>query len=415
LGTHRYEGALICVHFQSMKTKPNLSLYIHVPFCRRKCRYCAFYSEDRGLERIDSWANALQQEIRLYRDSLAGYANLRTLYIGGGSPNLLRTIHFRSIYETLSKYITLDDLQEFTVEINPGETSVELLQNLVDIGVTRISVGCQSLDDRELRFLGRIHDAEQCRQTLQQLHELPLQAISADLIYGIPGQKLAAWEKSLREIADLPMQHLSLYALSYEKGTALERQLRERQIAAMQEDREWEFYARAHAVLNELGFEHYEISNWARPGFRSRHNSAYWEGRDYLGLGPSAHSHIRGERWWNVSEVDRYLQQLADRQLPVDKREKLNAANRLDESILLRLRTDGGLSKTRFEEITQRSFADFLDAIRARFGEGFFHDYAYIRNDSLQLTLKGWFVSDYLISRLADLAGGWIHDRPQSG
>ncbi len=396
-------------------SKPSrLSLYIHFPFCIQKCRYCAFASEDRGLDRIDPWTIALTEEIELSSELLRSYDGLYTLYIGGGSPNLLGPRNLETILHKIETIHKLDTVREFTLEINPESVTAEDLQAYRNLGVDRLSIGCQSLQTGELKTLGRIHSVNDFYRTIKLVTQAGFPNLNLDLIFGIPGQTLESWTDTLQKVLQFPANHFSIYALSYEESTPLKRLLDAGKIRTVDDEVQWQMYQLAHETLTEHGFEHYEISNWARPQAHSRHNSAYWEGRDYLGLGPSAHSFIRGRRQWNMAGVDAYLKSLKSQKLPVEGEEKLSPQNRRDEYIMLSLRTKKGIRAEEFELQTGAPFADFADRLEQRMGEGFFREYAYIRDDSLQLTLKGWFLSDYIIGELANILGEKNHDYKKS-
>jgi oxygen-independent coproporphyrinogen-3 oxidase len=332
----------------------DVGVYVHVPFCRKRCPYCAFVLIESDGSLDGPFVDKICREIR------AAAPRARTLYFGGGTPSLLGAEPIRRMIEAVG-----GAPEEVTVECNPDGMRLEGLR---EAGVTRLTLGIQALDDALLRFLGREHDAEGARRAYRDASRT-FENICVDLIFGVPGQTLEGWRRTLEELRSWRPAHVSLYGLSYEKGTPFER-IRERQ----PESAERAMYEAAMDALSD--YHHYEISNWALPGFESRHNRAYWEGRPYLGFGPGAHSFAPPERCWNVANVREYL----ERDDVVAGRETLSAEQLRIERLLLGLRQDLGVEMERIPA----GLESFLERSGGR----------------VRLTRAGKCVADSVIARL---------------
>jgi len=382
-----------------MQTDQNhLSLYLHFPFCRKKCGYCNFPSTDQELNRIDAYIEALIRELTIRTRTIAAQS-IQTLYIGGGSPNLMGIDNFQRLGEALQKNYNLNSLKEFTIEINPGidETLIALFEQLK---VTRLSVGCQSFQLSELHTLDRIHNIQNIEDTLNylQVHRLP--HLNLDFIYGIPGQSLKSWQATLCKAIQTAADHLSLYNLIFEPGTLLNHQKISGQIKPLTDNLEWRMYSFAHHYLQTQGFEHYEISNWAKPGCKALHNSNYWSGGKYLGLGAGAHSFDGETRSWNRQNIDNYISCLQKQCLPPLESEKINANAKIYEYLLLGLRTSLGLDLNEFNQRFNLNFPKIYQEFCRDFGMPFENKYGSLIENRLRLTPQGWFISDYIIQKL---------------
>jgi oxygen-independent coproporphyrinogen III oxidase len=274
-------------------------LYIHVPFCVRKCSYCDFYSLAGRSEQREAYIQALLKEAT----SKTG-ESFQTLYIGGGTPSLLGPQPLTKLITGLRQVFDLACLTEATIEVNPDSATSDLLECAKELGIKRISIGVQSLDDRELRSVGRVHSAVQAIQAVQTARTIGFTSISTDLIAGLPGQNLPSLHRSLKTLVELGIDHLSLYCLSVEEGTPLAENIPP---DLPTDDMQAELFEQACAYLGDFGFTHYEISNFARRGHQCLHNLNYWRGGEYLGLGPAAASHLEGKRFRNKADLDGYL------------------------------------------------------------------------------------------------------------
>lgn len=320
---------------------PKAGLYVHVPFCLSKCPYCHFYSTT-AVALIPAWAQAVGKEAGLYAGR---FKDFDTLYFGGGTPSLIPAAVLERLLETLHRLFASARSGEITLEANPGDLTLARLKRLRALGINRISLGVQSLDDRELLFLERRHTARDVRQALALIRAAGFKNLSLDLIYGLPGQTPESWQKTLEEIASLQPEHLSCYELTVEPGTALERVLRSGDIRLPADEDRRGFFLQASTFLGTQGYDHYEISNFARGApYYARHNRKYWDHVPYLGLGPAAHSFAGRRRWWNGRALRRYLERLAQNRSPVEREERLSAEQLRLESLMLGFRTRSGVA-----------------------------------------------------------------------
>ena len=326
-------------------------IYLHIPFCHRKCAYCAFYSVAGSSEK-DEYIDALCREIAA-RHCFFGTEHWRpkTLYVGGGTPSSLNIGQLRKVSQSLRNYFDLSALQEATIECNPEDLSEEFLDNLLGLSLfDRISIGIQSFDDEQLRRMNRRHTAKQAREAVYNADKACFQKMSIDLIYGLPQQGVKHWEHELNEVDQLnqtlshPIGHLSCYALTLEPGTILETQVKKRQVTLADDEMQVAHYEALCRWAAISGYAQYEVSNFALPGQRSRHNSRYWNRTPYLGLGAAAHSFDGHCRRWNIADVARYTASaLAG---PVEyEEEELTVRDAYNEYVMTALRTTDGIDK----------------------------------------------------------------------
>jgi oxygen-independent coproporphyrinogen-3 oxidase len=376
------------------------SLYIHIPFCERKCLYCDFYSVE-GTEMVEGFLTALLREISL-RGEGTDPATFETIFFGGGTPSLLEAEQVERILSRLRSVFRVSRDAEVTLEANPGTLTKEKLQAFRSLGVNRISLGIQSFHEPELRALGRIHDRAEAFHSIACARDAGFENISLDLIYSIPGQTATSWEDNLRTAVTLAPQHVAAYSLIVEEGTPLARMVGAGKIRTNPVNLEAEMYERTMEFLGARGYEHYEISNYALAGFRCRHNWAYWSHENYFGFGPSAHSFWKesdgkgGRRWWNVADLSTYRDRLEDGSLPVEAEEDVGPREMLDERIFLGLRS-GGLDM-------QRLSLDFGYDFEGRRGElirwMIEGGLALLERRVLRLTPKGYLLCDEICTRL---------------
>jgi len=323
-------------------------LYIHVPFCVRKCGYCDFYSVPETRAGLTEYIRSLINEISLRADKLSRDEAVRTIYFGGGTPSLLSPGQLDLIFKKIQQTFRVSNNPEISIEVNPGAVSQKALDAYRDLGIHRISVGVQSFHDYELEMLGRIHSARTALQFIRHLKETGWENVGIDLIYGLPEQSVDDWKKTLKKTADLRPAHISAYALSWSPGTVLGRRITNGELPEPDEDRISDMYLFTHDYLARMDYEHYEISNFARPGFRCAHNEAYWTGADYLGFGPSAHSFCQNRRFWNTADVKQYNSVLLHNQLPVAGEEFLTKKQQILEKMALGLRRKEGVPVSDF-------------------------------------------------------------------
>lgn len=317
---------------------------MHIPFCSGKCRYCDFTSIKHDESVSSRYVDALRNELRLRASG-----KLRTLYVGGGTPTVLSAKAISRLFASVYEFTTLEDGAEVTCEANPGTLTEEKAEALADCGVTRLSLGVQSFDDGLLKFLGRTHNADEARHALSLAGQMPVD-VSLDLIYGVPGQSIDTWRDTLDEAISFNPAHVSAYELTPEDGTPLMESLKAKEIAMPHDEEVLEMFHAGRELLAKNGFEHYEISNHAREGKRSRHNVNYWQRGEYLGVGVSAHSFVGEERTANNKFVFEYLNLLGEGILPIDETTELTPEDAKREYVFLGLRLLEGLSLSEARE-----------------------------------------------------------------
>lgn len=330
-------------------------LYIHIPFCESKCIYCDFYSMANNNHLIDKYINALLVEAVLRKNELNS-ETLTTVYLGGGTPSLLSITQLSKILNGLKKVFDFSEVEEFTIEVNPDDVTAYYIQQAKSLGINRVSMGVQSFSDEDLRFINRRHTAKQATDAIHIIKEAGIDNISIDLIYGIPGQNFEIWQNNVDTAISLSVQHISAYTLMYEDGTRLSVMRSLGKITEVDDDVVAAMYDYLVAQLKSNGYTHYEISNFALPGFHSRHNSSYWNLTPYLGLGVAAHSFDGTVRRYNPSNLKKYLDALGEGKLCVEV-ENITQAEKYDEYVMLRLRTADGID---------------ADELMHRFGEEYY-------------------------------------------
>ena len=370
-----------------------LAIYIHIPFCARKCAYCDFASFEKKQDVWKEYLEALLGEIDNWKDRLRT-CEVRSVFFGGGTPSLVPAEYIASVMARLQQYAVFASDCEITLEANPGTLTPEKLAVYRESGIKRLSIGVQSFDAGLLKSLGRIHSPEEAEAAVFMAHEAGFENISIDLMYALPGQTMAQWLDTLKRAASLPLKHISGYSLIVEEGTEMHRRVEEGEVSVPDDDSVNEMQRMAVDFLAKNGFARYEISNYARPGFESRHNITYWEVGDYLGLGSAAHSLVDNERFANPPELERYLS--GERMLDKTVRSE---ADRKEEHIMLETRMTRGLN---------------LDAWRKNFGEDFLalharavkklENYGLIEleNGFLRLTAMGLELQDSVVLELLE-------------
>lgn len=369
-------------------------IYIHVPFCKTRCAYCDFFSTTLH-DMKSRYVDALCQELVMRRNYLHD-APIGTLYFGGGTPSQLSENDFHSIFNQIEKVYGLEACEEITLEANPDDLTDDYVEMLTTLPFNRISMGIQTFHEPTLQLIGRRHTAQEAIEAVRRCQQHGFTNISIDLIYGLPGETLEQWKEDLLMAFSLKVQHISAYHLTYEQGTRLWQMLQRKEICEVDEDTSVELFRILCEEMQKAGYEHYEISNFALPNFRSRHNSAYWHEVPYLGCGPGAHSFDGDSREWNVSSLPKYIEALEQGQRNYEQ-ETLDKDTRYNEFVMTRLRTCEGFS---------------LSDLQQRFGQAY-HDYClhlatpYMRQglllqkeNTLRLSREGIFVSDDIISDL---------------
>ncbi len=367
-------------------------IYVHIPFCMRKCPYCDFYSIT-DLELLPVYLNALHAEIRL--TAAENNFPCDTLYLGGGTPSLLGPEALQRLIQEIRCRHPLPENAEITLEVNPGSMSPETLKAFRQAGINRLSIGVQSFSDARLQFLGRIHSAEQAHATIQAARAAGFDNLGLDLIYGLPDQTAGDWAEDLEQATAYGPEHLSCYILSYEPGLPLTRKLHSRLFTPLPNEAVAALFEQTIAFLSTKGYEHYEISNFAaQTGLRSRHNQKYWTFAPYLGLGPSAHSHQDGRRRWNHRSLSRYLSDLAAGRLPLETEEILSHQQQILEAVFLGLRQSRGIDLGWFDKKFKMNFQEvFAETIQRLHQEGFLQ----VTAGHCRLTTTGKLVLDGIV------------------
>lgn len=336
----------------------DLSVYVHIPFCEKKCRYCAFYSVPLEKQDLSLLLNTILAELDLY----AIDKPVETLYLGGGSPSVLpEDLLIPFVQNLLDR---TGPAAECTVEINPAQANRNLFIQLKSLGISRLSIGAQSFHPEELDFLGRLHRADDIGRAVADGQAAGFVNIGLDLIYAIPGSSLYLWKQSLRQAIDLGVQHISAYSLSFEKGTPLYQDLQSGAVKPIDEDTDRVMYDAAVDLLTAAGFQHVEISNFARPGFACRHNLRYWDNRPWIGLGPSAASWFGGRRTTNVSDLGQYYSAIEQGQFAYAEFQMPSPTEIACETAVLNLRKIAGIDRKIFQRQTGFDLLDlFADSI----------------------------------------------------
>ncbi len=365
-------------------------LYIHIPFCASKCGYCNFYSIT-STNLIPQFISALIQEIKLYQNH---FDSFDTIYFGGGTPSLLIPQQLNDILTTINKFYKIDKNVEITMEVNPGDVSVEYLQALRFLGINRLNIGIQSFDDNILKFLRRRHTAKEAKAAIKDARAAGFENLGIDLIYGIHGQNTNLWEKTLQKALSFTPEHISCYQLSLEAKTPLHKQYEAETIKLPMEKEQTKLFFITSEILENAGYLHYEVSNFSRDEkFKSKHNMKYWRHAPYLGLGPAAHSFVANKRWWNRPSVNNYLEEIAQSRIPVENEERLSAEQLKLETLFLGLRTKAGIDLKFYKS---KYGADLLEDKKATIDSLIKNRFVEVRNGFLRPTRSGMAVADSL-------------------
>lgn len=378
--------------------KKSLGIYVHIPFCKSKCEYCDFYSIGGGRDRrtTDDYLQALADHIR-EAGRLAREYEVDSIYFGGGTPSFFGAENLEKILDEIHRHFPMSLNAEITLEANPDSVTLPALKRFLRAGFNRISIGVQSDDDQMLQKLGRPHTFHQAKQAMQMARKAGFANISLDLMYGLPNQTLTGWRETVLRIAGMRPEHISCYALKVEEGTPL---WEYKDCAGLpDDDTQADMYLAASEILREYGYEHYEISNFAKKGFQSRHNMKYWTGGEYLGFGPTAASDFAGRRFTIVRDLKGYMSGIAKKEQVLSECEDVPQRERAGEYVMLGLRTSRGISAQEYEKRYLLPFSP-LERQLARFAqEGFAQQGSEGR---WSLTERGWLVSNQIILALIE-------------
>ena len=370
-------------------------LYIHIPFCASRCIYCGFYSTT-SLKLRQRYVDAVikeMEEVRKRKKEKEDHS-IATIYLGGGTPSQLTIPQLHQIFDAVYKYNKVEMDAEVTIEMNPDDVTEAFSDGLCMLPVNRVSMGAQTFSDERLKWLHRRHSSHQVTEAIERLRDNGIQNISIDLMYGFPGETLDDWQRDIDAALSLDVEHLSAYCLMVEEGTALYERLKmkDEKLKMPNEELERQMYELLIDKLTAAGYEHYEISNFSKPGYRSRHNSSYWNDTPYVGLGAAAHSYDGHRRSWNVADIHQYIEAIERGELPSEQ-EEIDGDTHYNDRITVALRTSDGLDLTtlsdRHRHYCMKEAQRFLD-------DGLLQ----LCDNRLSLTRKVLFVSDYIMSSL---------------
>lgn len=384
------QNVLLCAIIEPMETKPT-SAYIHIPFCTQICYYCDFSKVFIQNQPVDAYLAALIEEVRHYQ-----LPALKTLYIGGGTPSALSAEQLHYLLSHLEQILDLSQLEEFTIEANPGDLTREKIAVLQDSKCNRVSLGVQTFDDRMLKKIGRSHNQMQIYETISDLKAAGFANISIDLIYALPGQTMEQVVDNVDKALALDIPHMSLYSLILENHTIFMNRKRRGQLHLPNEDVESDMFDYILQTLEANGFEHYEISNFTKPGFESRHNLMYWDNAEYYGLGAGASGYLAGMRYRNRGPIQHYLKAIKEQGHARLHEEYLSKKEQMEEEMFLGLRKKIGISKQGFEEKFHVSFEEqYGQIVSDLVAEGLVQ----VEGDRIRMTKQGLFLGDTVAER----------------
>ncbi len=366
-------------------------IYIHIPFCKQRCSYCDFYTRVAPLQ-VQKTVNAIAQEA-VSRNAYLQNEVINTIYFGGGTPSLLNASQFNLIFDAVFANYQVNEKAEITFEANPDDLTPAFFEEIRKLPFNRISMGIQSFDNEQLKAVNRRHTGNEAIEAYENARNAGFKNISVDLIYGLPGQSLQSWKHQLDTALALNPEHISIYGLTYEEGTPLFKQRELRRIQSVSDDEMIDMHVHTLAATVNAGYEAYEISNFARPGFRSQHNSAYWKMTPYLGLGPSAHSFNGDARSWNVESIKDYVKAIEEGDAYIET-EVLSTLNKYNEYVMVALRTSEGMNIAYLE---QHFDADIVNHFYSKV-QTFEMDKVLISsNGFVKLTTEGILISNLII------------------
>lgn len=373
------------------------SLYIHIPFCKQKCIYCDFLSGTNH-SLMAAYVDALIKEMDRYPDFFNDDP-IHTIYFGGGTPSLLPANLLEKLFVAIRNHWNIDDVTEVTLECNPENITLSFLEQLKQMPINRLSIGVQSLIDDELKWLGRCHNAETAINAIRLAQRSGFDNISCDLIFALPVQTISSVFYSLKQLISLNIQHISVYSLMFEEGSKITKLMQKGDLLPLDENISAEMYAVVTNVLKNNGFVHYEISNYARPSFRSKHNSGYWNGVRYLGLGASAHSFNGNTRFYNIPHTIKYINAINNEQ-PVATVEILTDAEKFNDFVFTALRTSDGIDLNELSLRFGPEKYNYILSIAQKYIEAGNISITFSADNPsrLKLTDAGVYISDYIIS-----------------
>jgi oxygen-independent coproporphyrinogen-3 oxidase len=372
-----------------------LAIYVHIPFCDYKCIYCDFYSIITS-DNFSSFLQSLKKEIKYYAESHSSDRIITSIFFGGGTPSLMQPEYLDEIISSIAQNYNVSDDAEITMETNPGTVDKDKLRKFRTAGINRISIGVQSFNDDELKFLTRIHDSNSAIKTLHYAADSGFENISLDLIFNLPGQTKQKWISNLKQAIQLPITHISTYSLILERGTILNKMILDGKVKMQSDDHDADLYVTTIDFLTQQGFYQYEVSNFTMLGYECKHNNAYWQYKDYLGLGTSAHSFVDGKRWWNFSSLKKYIGEIKKHNYAIAGYEDLSEEDAHNEFVMLALRSSGLILKNYKEKFGD----DWLKKNYHYFEQLENDNLIYNENKIIKLTKKGYAVCDEILQNI---------------
>lgn len=362
-----------------------LAMYIHIPFCISKCYYCDFNSYSDKNEYILDYIKHVNNELKMYSKIVSKY-KIKTIFIGGGTPSSIKASYIYEILKNIYKNFNVSDIIEVSIELNPKTVDDEKLKTYKEIGINRISIGCQSLQDKILKSIGRVHTSSDFHKTYELIIKHGFSNINVDLMFGLPEQSTNDVLSTLSDITSLEVNHISLYSLIIEEGTKFYNWYNNSKIKLPEEDEERNMYHQSIDYLKDQGYNHYEISNFAKSGFECEHNLFYWQLKPYIGIGLGAHSNIGGKRFWNYGDFESYFVNIRDGMLPISGEEVINTEMEMAEFLILGLRLIKGISKKEFYQRFNISVDDVYGEVLKTHRES---GLLYIDEEYIKFTSKG--------------------------
>ena len=368
-------------------------IYVHIPFCKQKCSYCDFHFSTTFHKYRTEMIESICKEI-IYRKDYLAHQTIETVYFGGGTPSLLTKNEFEKILNTIQNTFNISVDLEFTVEANPDDINEHNLKDWKEIGVNRLSIGLQSFREEDLRWMNRAHNSTEALNCVSLAQKAGFDNLSVDLIYGLPNLSTEDWKKNIQHVIDMNVPHVSAYCLTVEEKTSLHQMVKNNKIKPATEDEQSDQFNLLIETLAENGMEQYEISNFSKPGKHSVHNSNYWFGKHYLGIGPSAHSFNGASRSWNISNNQQYIKKITNNE-KWDEIEVLSKANQFNELLMVGLRTKFGVNIKKLKEILPFSIA-FQNTLNTFIA----NEWVVEEEENLRLTKEGRLKADYIASEL---------------
>ncbi len=369
-------------------------IYIHIPFCKQACHYCDFHFSTT-LKHKDAMIEALLRELKIRKDYLSS-ENIETIYFGGGTPSLLEPKELERIIHQIQDDFHIINHPEITLEANPDDLNSDYINAIHQLGINRLSIGVQSFLNKDLEWMNRAHNSNQAIDSIKRSQDIGIDNISIDLIYGTPSLSNKEWKENIHKAFELEIRHISSYALTVEQGTALGIWVSKGKVKALDDEQAAEQFEILMEEMSRNNFLHYEISNFCKDGYHSRHNSSYWEGKKYLGIGPSAHSFNKTTRQWNVANNHQYIDQLFKDELPATT-EVLSIEDRINEYLMISLRTSKGIS---FEYFENEFGSQYFTELKNNFKSFLNNNLLEIENNYCKTTKSGKLMADKIASDL---------------